>query len=476
MFIRNILEGSLNSANYALSDNSVYNYTIKKMRSTHFISYHLSSVSKNNGDNYLESELDSFSLARQKLISRNFMTQFINKYWQETIFLSISNSLSDNYTNKLKSDGLAVYKNQYKKFLLDFNKALANGRIELSEFTITINQDLPGIKYIWKKGFNFSYPRSLSSILCNKRSPNFPNKVQSFLVKKLKNNEFPIFSVVNRFNQIIISEPSDELIRNKNFVNTIYQWYYHNFLWKKDHIPVYEGLFFINPQDACEYMNYIETQSMCFSKQKDLNIFIGSLDFYYRTVRTSPPKVQFRLIPDLRELGELIYKYKYKENINFHNQQRYGRDYFQGQPIYFIQSVLAKNKQTKQIDLIKYSYNIKTGQLVQPYEAIFMNYETALIAWKKFREQLSYYNLPDTPRVIVYNLEDFLKTCEKNNQIEKRNIVFVPAQETYHFIKQEKNKKSRLAIPQIIASKILYIKVLTTRIIWSLTSRQPVYW
>lgn len=476
MFIGNIREKSIDHVSHILTDNSVQRYGRQNTNSNDIISYYTSLVSKKNQNDSGQKKLETF--AQKKLLSPNFITELLNKYWQETIFLSLSNLSFDYYTNQLKLDGLVIDQNQYKKFLSDFNKALINGRIEFSESIIKINKDVHSVKYVWRKGFNFGFPKIFPSIKLNKRYIGFPTKIQLSLIEKLQENGFPIFSVINGFNQIVVAEPSDELLRNTNssLIDVIYQWYYNTFLWQKDLMPIYEGLFFINPKDASEYMRYIEQQYQHSSKQNNLKIFTGSLDFYYKTARVSPPKVEFRLIPDLKELSQLIYNYRHKKNISFHRKQLYGKDYFQGQPIYFIQPCFAKNKKTKKVDLIKYSYQISSYQPKKEYQAIFMNYDTAIMAWEKFKNQASGYNLPNIPKIVVYNLEDFLKTCEHDNEIQDKHLLFIPSQETYNFCKQEKIKKSPFSIPKTLSSKILYMKVLTTRILWSLTSRQPMHW
>jgi len=476
IFTRNLKENLYDNTNHTSISVVAFNYKVNRKHVNHLISYSYQTASTKR-ESIHDIHGDPKNLAVKKLVSRNFITYLFNKYWQETIFLSTFNISSNNYINQLTSDSLNTSKNQYKKFLLSFNKALINGRIEFSDFTFDVNNNVSSVKYVWKKGFNLAYPKNFSLFRYGKkRNTGFPDKVQLSLMKKLKYSGFPIFTIVNRFHQIVMAEPSDILLKNNNFLDTIFQWYYNNFIWTKDIKPIYEGLLFINPEDASEYMRYIKYKYPNSSRQNFLNLFISRLDFYYKLVRIAPPKVQFRLIPDLQEVGELIYKYRYKKNIIFHNKQMYGKDYFQGQPIYLIQPVSVKNKQTKKIDSISYSYGLYSNNLKYKYETIFMNYDTALIAWKKFREELSDYNLPYVPQIIVYNLEDFLHTCEQNNQIDNKNFLFIPSQETYNFIKHKRNKKSPFIISQILSSKILHIKLFTQRMFWSLTSRQPMYW
>nr|YP_009295816.1 hypothetical protein Schim_070 [Schimmelmannia schousboei]AOM64751.1 hypothetical protein Schim_070 [Schimmelmannia schousboei] len=422
------------------------------------------------------------SFADQELVARKFATKFVNKYWQETIFLSVPNSISNTYSNKLKATGMSVYQNEYKHFLLEFSKALIKGRIHASMDDIQL---LPNtkintayIKYVWRKGFNFSSPRYFLNVFSSLNSNYFPNKLQTILINKLKYSQFPIFTIINGFNQIILAESSEEIIVKKSLVDKMYQWYNRYSISNKDVMPHYEGLFFINPDDALEYQEYIKQKYVNATKEHRLQIFASRLDIYYKLIRNSiqNENVQFRLIPDLKELGELIYKYRYYRNVRFHNQQKYGKNYFQGQPIYLIEPVFAKDKYSKKIEMINYFYNIKDKNVKYQYEAIFTNYKTAILAWKKFRNSYLNYNLPAKPKLIVYNLEDFIKACENNNQITNRNIVFIPSQESYLSIKNNIQAKSQFNILYTLSTKLLYLQIMTKRIIWSLTSRQPITW
>nr|QCI07314.1 hypothetical protein [Leiomenia cribrosa] len=415
--------------------------------------------------------------ANNKLVSPNFIMNLIHKYWEEIIFLSKPDLISNKYVNQLKSDGIATYKKQYKKFLFHFSKALITGRIQASLYSdqdLNILSSKQDIRYVWRKGINFSFPQTFPNFILNKRDPSFPNKSQISLIEQLKKSPLPIFTVTNNFNQIIIAEPSDELINNKTLLDKFYQWYDDNFLWGKDQKPVYESLFFINPEDALEYGNYIKYKYSSKNNINHLQVFPSSLDFYYRLVRTSPPRVHFRLIPDLKEIGNLLYKYRFNNNVYFHKKQKKGHDYFQGQPIYIVQPVLTKNKQNKKIEELNYSYNLNKN--TKNNFVIFTNYQVLLTAWKKFVRQHSNYVLPMRPKVIVYNLEDFLKGHENSKDLDKLNILFVPNNDSYDFMKTNKINKSNNNMSKIIISNLLSLKMMGQRVIWSLTSRQPIKW
>ena len=482
MFIQHLLYADLKINNLLQFIQILKDNDLLKLQANYNVCYKEYSfavllLSQNNSSIKIDNQFNK--LNKNKLISPNFVMSLVNKYWQETIFLSKSDAISNEYTNRLSSDGIAIDKKQYKKFLLDFSKALIIGRVQSSldsKENLNLISSSEDIRYVWRKSINFSFPKTFPNFILNKREPNFPNRSQELLIKKLRNNQLPVFTITNNFNQIIIAEPSDELMNNKNFLDKMYQWYDDNFLWQKDNKPVYESLFFVNPEDALEYKNYVKYKHSQNNGRNSLKIFASSFDFYYGLVRTSPPRVQFRLIPDLKEVGKLIYKYQFNKNIVFHKNQKKGCDYFQGQPIYLIQPILVKNKHTKKIEELNYYYELNQDMKKQKYKAIFTNYKVLLIAWRKFVKQNPDYILPKQPRILVHNLEDFLKLYEQNDDIIKSNILFIPNQESYKFIKRNNVNKSRYHVYKIFLSNLLSLKTISQRIIWSLTSKQPIKW
>lgn len=467
MFIQNLFNNNLIINNHFPFIQRHVKNTLASTHENHNIAskeYTLSVLAKKTS--YLNPEINSF--ANKELVSRNLMTKLINKYWQETIFLSQPNILSDMYSSQLQSDGLAVYKNRYKKFIFHFSKALISGRIETTlDQSKEINNSQTEIKYIWKKGFNFSPPRNFVKL---KKQLNCLTSSQLAVVKKLHQNKLPIFTMINNFNQIIVTEPSDELISQQGLVDQIYQFYYNSIVRKTDNRLIHEALFFVNPEDIVEYQASIKNAYIYKSNCVNFNIFATGLDFYYKLVKLSPLKVQFHLIPDLQELGNLIYKYQYKRNITFHSNQKYGKNFFQGQPVYILKSVSSKNKKTQQKKVINYNYSLNNNK---NYEVVFLNYEVALLAWRKFVMQNSGYRLPSVPNILVYNLEDFLKFYEQREENDKKNLLFVPSKQSYKLIKNNVFNKSQQHIPQKFSKKFLRFQIIAKRIFWSLTSRQP---
>lgn len=409
-----------------------------------------------------------------KLISRNFFTQLINKFWRETIFLSTSNHLSDTYIEKLKSDGLLIYSKEYKNFLSAFSKALINDRIHFlldvtNEKKLKIGSNIY-TKYIWRKGFNFAWPESNCYLLSLYKQKYLSNRMNNDIHNTVFMYNLPIFTVINNLNQIILSESSNEILLNRSFMESLYYLYSKYFLNKTTTQVKYQALFFINPNDANEYKDYIHNKYVKLKQKSVLNTFSSRFDIYYRLMQTQMKYVNFRLIPDLEELGNLVYKYQYYKNIVFHEEQNYSKKSFQGQPIYFIQPVLAKNKKTGKIELINYEYSNHKKNI---YNAAFMNYKTALLAWQKFRQQMFNYSLPNKPSILVYNLESFIKNNNHPSNINLNKIIVVPSVQSYSYLKNEINTNKPFGISNKFLYYYSYLKILSQKIIWSLTSKQP---
>nr|QCI04369.1 hypothetical protein [Antithamnion hubbsii] len=412
-----------------------------------------------------------------QLISRNFFIKFVNQFWQETIFLSISNPLSELYIDKLKVHGLSINSQEYKNFLAEFSKGLISGRIKIAFNTLDAQSsktnNITSLKYIWKKGLNLSWPNKgsyLASLFTNSR---FPNKVQQSILRNLSKNQLPLFSVINNFNQIILSESSDEILIKKNILDHFYQWYSKYFLHTNVNKVNYQGLFFVSSQDAEEYKEHMQHKYANSSESKNLKVFATKLQLYYKLVRSKFNYIEFRLIPDLVELGQLVSKYQYYNHIKIHSNQYCTKNAFQGQPVYFIEPVLAVNNKSKKIELIKYIYPYNKRNQQLDYKAVFMNYKTAMIAWQKFRQQMLLYDLPVKPKLTIYNLESFIKQCESNPRIDTETILFVPSVESYLYVKNKMKLNIKINWIQRFMNNYSSLKVMSQRMVWSLTSRQP---
>nr|YP_009774118.1 conserved hypothetical plastid protein [Caulacanthus okamurae]QIZ74735.1 conserved hypothetical plastid protein [Caulacanthus okamurae] len=419
-------------------------------------------------NNVLADEIEK--TANKVLISPNFIIRLLNNYWQETIFLSKSNSVSETYINQLRSDGIIIHKNQYKKFLSEFSKALTINRIKSSlnagESYLSANE----VKYVWKKGFNFSLPKNLLRSIVNRKTNKELINKQAKLLKKLNKQKFPVFTIVNNCNQILVAEPPEKLANNYNLIDRLYKCYSIYFGESQNIRPIYQSLFFLNPQDAVEYKIYIESQYKSVSPNSHFYLMTTELNDYYQLAISLKHKVQFCLIPDLKELGQLMYDYQHNQNLSFHTAQKYGQYAFQGQPIYFIKPTVAKNKQTNKLTNVYYRFQDQTEHT----DVIFMNYNTALLAWKKFVHSNHNYKLPTNPQILVYNLEDYLNTCLSSLKDQTNNFLFVPSKESYVFLKSRLLLKPNNSIHRIIVNNLTAFRLFANKIVWSLTSKHPI--
>ena len=405
-----------------------------------------------------------------QFISRSFWDKFINNYWQETLFISTNNVLSDYYTNQLKSSGLLVYKgNQYKKFLSSFSKDLIAGKIQVllsknDKQSVLFNMNNNKyIKYTWRKGFNWYiynlYSKYLFLIKYLLKNRN------TIYIKKIQGNVLPLFTIINQNNELITAESSNQIFTYKNLFNP-FKNLYEIIIGKKNYV----GLLFINPNDALEYKEYSINKYLFFKKNL-LRLFISQLSLYYKLIYSSIYNIEFRLVPDLQEVSSIIYKYQYYKNIKFDKFQKYGKNYFQGQPIYIIQPFQCKNLYTGQKNKFNYFYNVGKSSYSLRCYAIFLNYKTALLAWNKFRQDYSHYKIPLMPNIYVSNLENFIKSkaYEKNST----NYVIVPSLDTYNLLLSKSGINENWSVVKVLQDQFLYLKNICQRLIWSLISKYP---
>ena len=405
---------------------------------------------------------------RATLLSSNFMTKLINRYWQETIFISPYNQETDKYTNILKAEGTNIYSTYHKEFITNFGKALTIGRIKSSSTGTYINNNEKYIKYVWRKGINFPLIKYMRQIA------KFKNYRDSHIINTLKQYGFPLFTIANNFNQLVLAESPDILIGKKTSADLFYSWFIKRLFIDLDSQIMYKGLFFVNPDDAEEYKNYIDNKYLSVKTENKLKVFSSRLDVYYNLIRNNYLGIHFRLIPDLKELGLLMSKYRYYRNLRFHSNQVFGKDFFQGQPIYLINSISVKNKTNMDVDVVNYNYfrkNQKSESVI-----IFMNYKTAIAAWQQFRENTKLYDLPIKPKITVYNLESFIKDLEKKNEKITQSYLIIPSQQSYNFVRKQAKSKLSMSTLDRMYNKLIPLQVMAKRIVWSLTCRQPTNW
>nr|YP_010170932.1 hypothetical protein K8K75_pgp134 [Chondria tumulosa]QSD57073.1 hypothetical protein [Chondria tumulosa] len=404
----------------------------------------------------------------KSIIKRNFWQKLINKYWQETIFISSSNSILENYSNKLKSSGFSVYEgNDYKHFLVQFSKDLLDRKICISSDNLNYNNisNLVTkknfyVKYKWLKFYN---PKIL---LLKFQSSRFDNKN----LYNLSDKSLPIFVLINSNKQLVLAESSDQLCTRQMFLKFYNKLTHRSLIAKK----LYTGLFFVNPHDAMEYQNYINTRYSNSTRNIKVKIVATTLDFYFNTLITSKNQIEFRLVPDLKEINNFIYRYRKYKNLVFDSSQKHGYNYFQGQPIYVIKPIqLRVNKNSKKLQYF-FSF-LKEENNNRKYSTVFLNYQTAFNAWQAYKEVLNC-NLPTSPNLYVSNLETFVQT---SNYIKNQDrFIFLPSLESFNFTKKylKNNLSNSNNVSQSLQKQCLFLKGLLYRALWSLTTRQPNIW
>nr|YP_010619437.1 hypothetical protein orf478 [Xiphosiphonia pinnulata]WAX03450.1 hypothetical protein orf478 [Xiphosiphonia pinnulata] len=412
----------------------------------------------------------SKEIENNKLLSRNVWQKLINKYLQETIFLSLANNVSSSYVIKLKASGLSVYNNtEHKDFLYRFSKKLLDGKVnvitnDLNNLSnlIPVQKNNISLKYKWFKLWDFekvTFNKDLLSIFINKTS-------------KLFNFSLPLFIVVNNDKEIVVSESTDQLLKSRAQFN-IFSYLIKS---KKHNKNLYTCLLFVNPQDAIEYRDYIKGNYSSSTLSSNIQVVPANMQLYYKLMELKNNNIDFRLIPDLSEISNLLRKYKKYKNVSFHITQKYNHKSFQGQPIYLIKSLYVKNKFSKNTKKFDYFYVVKKDKDNLKYQAVFFNYRTLMGAWKKFKQENLDYDLPYVPEVSVSNFESFIQ--EKNYKKNYSNIIFLPSLQTYNFIQKypDMSLKHQQELKYWLLNKGLYLKTLVCRVFWSLTSRQPTNW
>nr|YP_009315107.1 hypothetical protein P8471_pgp148 [Titanophycus setchellii]SCW23562.1 conserved_ORF_2 [Titanophycus setchellii] len=404
--------------------------------------------------------------------------ELLDKYWRQTIFFSNASPIARKYSALLAKQDDILAKNRKKVLMSNVSKALQKGTIDADLDNISQKKiDVPtaAIRYIWGKSINIGFPKYLDGLWVNRRLINTSSNLQRTLTNNLYNNNFPIFVVTNSSNQIVVTEPSSQIIHQNNIFHKAYLWYYDRFLWKQDNNSVYEGWFFVNPKDAEEYANFIKSRYPRSAHQNGLGILPTTLKTYYSLNRSAPPRTEFRLFPDLEEVGRLVVSSKHRRGLAFDKNQNYSNKYFQGQPVYFIKSVLCNDRNTGLKNDVSYYYQIPGDLSGQKYIGVFFNKTVAINAWQNFRLLNPSLKLPMQPKLDVYNLEDFLKDYEDNSQLQGKNFLFIPSEDTYEYVKS-------LSLNQFCNQNILFkqftlyrfgVSLWIQRLIWSLTSGQP---
>ena len=363
--------------------------------------------------------------------------------------------------------------NTQKNLVFQLNWSLLGGTASatLDKGSSNLINYKPCIKYMWYKRLHSRILSNLSYIFSSLLKATHSQKINKTMLESIQYNEFPVFTLVNKFNQIIISElTTNSTLIPKSFLAKIYDWCLFQLNYSTN--TKYKSWFFVNSEDAQEFAQYISKRYTESTKEHGLNVVPVNLSMYYRMSRTLYPQIEFRLIPDLNEIAKLVDKYKYYKNVYFYRNQKHNSDYFKGQPIYIIRPV---DQMTKDKNLLEYSsnhYTIRLNPENMQYKTIFTNYNIASKVLKKLNFHLKDHSINTKNKIMVYNLEDFLNDINCNSTMQRKNFEIIPPKCSYEFIKnREQNLSCSLSNISIYLS---HIKLWTKRIISSLVSNKPI--
>lgn len=351
--------------------------------------------------------LDTINVNYNRIINKNAITGY------STPCFGIYKPNSDEQKNKVEDWELInfVEKLSSRKGV---TATFSNRRdIQAEEFGKSRIIDIKDTNYDWSLK-DCSFPKlsnnseSESFDIFQRRSKNFPTTQQKKIIKALSG--IPVYTVVNGYNELVISTSRSE--KEGNLVDWLHEKYYNIFKWNKDLGPIKLAPFFFNKEDAEMYMHEVFRQDPKHAEEIGVEVRAISLDSYYVMNRTSPPKLQARVIADLSEMELLCSKNLKSSRFSLHSKQAYGKNWFQGTPIYRLK--LSTN------DLVYKSTTPK-----KEVEIIFFKLSDVDEFWKKLRENQNGINNEKTiknqfPVIQIYNLESYLLDVEATED----NVIF----------------------------------------------------
>jgi hypothetical protein len=281
----------------------------------------------------------------------------------------------------------------------------------------------------------------------NRRNPDFPTAQQKAILAELR--KVPVYTVVNGNNEIILASPRQEI--SQSSIQWLYNQYYNWFIWKEDEGPVTVGLFFSNKEDAESYLHEICLRDPRGAQNLGVSVKSTGLDTFYYLNRTSSPRVQVRMISNLKEL-DLLITTNIKKKLSFVNpKQKYGQNWFKGTPIYILRTDYINTKK-----LIFFS----TRDVEKALEGL-KNSDTKL-------------NIKEIT-IEIYNLENYLLDLEKSSSDLIQKVNFFPPYPLFEKndvhvedfkIEPLENKK----IKRIINEKVKSVQRFCKGVIWLVTS------
>ena len=317
----------------------------------------------------------------------------------------------------------------------------------------------------------FSPPERMPNIFGNQRQAQFPTKQQKAILSKLK--KVPIYTVVNGYSEVVMASP--RVTPPKNTLEWLYDKYYENFLWTEDRGAVSLGLFFINKEDAETYMQEICKRDPKGAETLGLYVKDVGLDTFYEFNRTSKPRMQAKLIADLKEIDSIINEYLKSDSLHFHPKQKYTINWFQGNPVYIMKiDEHADIINKKNFTLSKYNFDDSSGL---NKKILLFTLDDAHRVWNLYRLKHPELKLPEEPNLEIYNLENYLLDLEKSDVELTQKTTFVPPYESYKHLKLlvgksklEKDISATEKFEQYIATKVKSLQRFYKGIVWLVTS------
>nr|QUE29753.1 hypothetical protein [Erythrotrichia carnea] len=414
--------------------------------------------------------------------------KFVQENWEDQLMISAGNDpISDVFNlDTIAMSRREIFPEQFKGIAHD----LHTGRLLLGpslashlfeDFTVntqlslgtTYSQLSGGNYYKHKKNVNIPSIERWNLFKKNRRTPNWLSVNHKFIVKNLKFT--PTFVPANTFYHPILSIPSGDYLMNA--LDKIHYFMFDWFVWKEDllSLPVKKGFIFFSPEDADEYINSVKEQSPRIAKRySPLETFPINLALAYKWNRTSSPRLQFRFVPDIKEIGDLVHNYQYKKNINIHPSQYITKHEFKGVPIYTIKPITARYEGKK----IKVDLGDDISLNTRDKYMIFTSLDSLYKTWENFCVRYPDLRLPSKPVVQVYNLEDYLSDCETLLTSQCKNFRVVPSIEAYNSTIKKGHQDKNSIISHYYNYKLMpaakRLSLWSKYFFWSLTtSRRP---
>ena len=400
------------------------------------------------------------TIIAKKIDIENTKKNFVEKYLVERVVISTVDN-SREITKK--------YSKSKKAWVKRFKKALINNRVVFDDNQKYINDKSHPVTASWYKTINFPRPRNWK---IKKRDYTFPTDKQKQLISQLKHS--PIFVVKNVFDEIVSGE--NRLNFYMGPIEKLFNWYYKKFLWDpSDELnePVTVAFAFSNHKDAQELQSYLLERYPYSSKEVGLSVEAIDLSQFYILSRKAPPMNQIRIIPDVMELGNLLNNFRKKRHVHFHPKQIYGKDFFQGSPLYRLKPIKVAHKAKGRIGTIELNYSPIIDQcLINDTVYYFTSFKDAEESWAKVYKHYKHLGIriPKTPSIEVYNLESLLYDYENDLESTPEKFQIRSSCENYDYIR---NALSEPTYNQFKNSFFARVRIWVLRFLWGWTHRTP---